>query len=134
MNIAQAFGTYLDDLGIATLGQDLIIGRAPNSNEVTDNLWWILSQGGSPISKNASGESMKRYSIYIYCRNVDYKTIEDALYSLEETINCDGCTQLTGFDTIDLEASVFPIDNDLDSEDRKVGLLQVNITTYKECT
>jgi hypothetical protein len=134
MNIAQAFATYLEGLGIATLGQDLIIGRAPNSNEVSDNLWWILANGGSPIKKNDTGESMKRYMVSVYYRNTNYKVIEDALFNLENSINCDGCSQLSGFDTIDLEATTFPIDQDLDSEDRMVGLLQATITTYKECT
>jgi hypothetical protein len=141
MNVSQAFANYLQDLGIATLGQDLLIGRAPDINEklsdgsrVPDNLWWILTDGGSPIKKNQTGESMKSYQVLVYCRNTDYKTIEDTMFQLEEDINCDGCTQLEGVDTIDIEASVFPIDEDLDSEERKVGLLRATIIVYKECT
>lgn len=133
MNIVEAFAEYLQTLGIATLGQDLLIGRAPSSTERSDNEWWLISNGGSPIKKNKTGESMKNYQFEIYYRNRDYKTVDDEMLHLEELLNCDGCTQLTGFDTVDIEATVFPTDDDLDSEDRKVGLLQANITIYKEC-
>lgn len=135
MNLAEAFANYLEnDLSIAILGQDLFIGEAPSSNKVPDSIWWIVDNGGSPIKKNSTGESLKSYQVQIYYRNRDYKAVKDALYTLEQDLNCDGCTQLTGIDTIDIEATTFPIDNDIDGEDRKVGLLQVNLTTYKECT
>lgn len=134
MNLIEAFTDYLQTLGIATLGQDLFIGGAPSSNEAPDNLWWILSEGGSPIAKNSTGEVQKQYTVSVYCRNQDYKTIYDAMFALEEDLNCSGCTQLAGFDTDDITVTSFPIDQDLDSEDRKVGLLQATIKTYKECT
>lgn len=141
MNLSQAFATYLQSLSIATIGQDLFIGRAPSTMEnladgvtkVPDNIWWIITNGGSPIKKNQTGESLKSYQVQIYCRNTNPRQMLIDLYTLEEDLNCDGCSQLSGVDTVDIEATVFPIDDDLDSEERKVGLLQVNLTTYKEC-
>jgi hypothetical protein len=133
MNIATSFANYLEGLGIATLGQDLWIGEAPSSNEVPDSIWWILVNGGSPIRKNSTGESTKSYQIQVFSRNRNPRIIADAMQLLEENLNCDDCAQLEGFDTVDIEATVFPIDTDLDDEDRKVGLLQATLTTYKEC-
>jgi hypothetical protein len=133
MNIAEAFADYLVNLGKGTLGQNIFIGQAPSSNRVSDSIWWIVGNGGSSLQKNSTGESLKNYQLSVYYRNRDYKTVYDTLSDLEESINCDGCAQLDSFDTIDIEASTFPVDNDLDNEDRKVGLLQVNLTTYKEC-
>lgn len=133
MNLAEAFATYLASMTGSTLGQDLFIGEAPSSNKVPDSIWWIISNGGNPIQKNSTGESLKRYQVQIFYRNRDYKTIANAIYDLEEDLNCDGCTQLTGIDTVDIEATSFPIDNDIDGEDRKIGLLQVSLTTYKDC-
>lgn len=133
MTLEKAFANYLQGLGIATLGQDLWIGEAPSSNEVPDDIWWIVANGGSPVRKNKTGESMKSYLIQIFARNRNPRIIAEAMQTLEENLNCDNCTQLEGFDTVDIEATTFPIDNDLDSEDRKVGLLQATLTTYKEC-
>lgn len=133
MNLAEAFATHLATLTGTTLGQTLFIGEAPSSDKVADSIWWIVENGGGVINKNATGESQKNYQISVFYRNRNYKAVKDAMYSLEESLNCDGCTQLSGYDTIDIEAITFPIDNDLDSEDRKIGLLQANITTYKEC-
>lgn len=79
-----------------------------------------------------TGESVKQYIIDIRLRSRDYETVYENLQALEEDINADLCSQLTGYDTIDVEATNFPIDDDLDSEDRKVGLLRVTLTIYKE--
>jgi hypothetical protein len=133
MNISESFAEYLVSLGIGTLGQNIFIGNAPSSNMVIDSIWWIVSSGGNPIRRNSTGESLKSYTINVFYRDRDYKTVYDELNTLEESINCDNCTALNDYDTISIEANSFPIDNDLDNEDRKVGLLQVNLTTYKEC-
>lgn len=133
MNLLDSFAQYLQTMGIATLGQNLFIGEAPSSNQVQDSVWWIIDSGGSPIAKNQTGESRKAYQITVFNRDRNYKTIKNAMFALEEQLNCDGCTQLQGFDTIDIEATTFPIDQDLDNEDRKIGMLQATITTYKEC-
>lgn len=133
MSLVSAFATYLQGVTGTTLGQTLFIGQAPSSNKVADAIWWIVENGGSVIRKNATGEATKSYQFNVFFRSRDYEAIKDALYALEEDLNCDNCSQISGYDTIDIEATSFPIDNDLDSEDRKVGLLQVTITTYKEC-
>ncbi len=133
MNIIESFANYLQGLGIATLGQTLFIGNAPSSNRVSDAIYWIIESGGSPLSINSTGESLKTTSIEIYYRDRDYKNVYDKLSTLEETISCNGCVQLNGFDIIKIEVTSYPIDSDLDSEDRKIGMLQVNTLTYKEC-
>lgn len=133
MTITSSLASYLQTLGIATLGQDLIIGRAPSVKETQDDIWWILSSGGGIVQKNQTGEARKSYTALIYRRGRNYREIDDELQQLEEDLNCDGCTQLDGFETIDIEATTFPTDDDLDSADRKVGLIQVTVTTYKEC-
>lgn len=133
MTLAQSLGQYIENLGLATLGQDLIIGRAPSSKEVTDDLWWMISNGDGTVKKNKTGEYMKAFQFLVYRRSRNYRQIDEDMQSLQESLDCDGCTQLDGFDTVDMEASLFPTDDDLDSEDRKVGLLQVNIRIYKEC-
>lgn len=133
MSLVSAFATYLQSVTGTTLGQTLFIGEAPSSKKVVDAIWWIVENGGGVIQKNATGEATKSYQFNVFFRSRDYEAIKDAMYELEEDLNCDNCSQISGYDTIDIEATTFPIDNDLDSEDRKVGLLQVTITTYKEC-
>ena len=133
MNVAKAFATYLqDELSVATIGQDLYIGHAPSSTKAPSTLWWIKAFGGDPITRLSTGETMKQYIVEINYRNRDYETVYEQLQSVEENINSDTCSQITGFDTVDLEATTFPIDNDLDSEDRKIGLLRITLTIFKE--
>lgn len=134
MNIAEAFADFMESsLGIATLGQDLFIGEAPDSNVSPDALYWITTSGGNPVNKMHSGEVLKQYTINVFYRDTTEEAVYNELQSLEESVNCNGCTQLEGYETVDIEATTFPVDDDLDSEDRKVGLLQVTLTTYKEC-
>lgn len=133
MNIAQDFATYLETITGATLGQDLFIGEAPSSNKVPVSIYWIVASGGNKSLKAKTGESIKEYTIDVYYRGNDYREVYDIMQELEIELNCAFCVELTNFDTIEVEANTLSIDTDLDSEDRKVGLLQVNISVYADC-
>jgi hypothetical protein len=133
MSLVSALATYLAGVTGSTLGQTLFIGEAPSSKKVANAIWWIVENGGGVIQKNATGEARKSYQFNIFFRSNDFEAVKTAMSELEEDLNCDSCSQISGYDTIDIEATTFPIDDDLDSEDRKVGLLQATITTYKEC-
>lgn len=128
MTIARAFATYLESLSLGTFGTDIFIGAAPQGSP--DNIFWIISNGGGPLSTNKTGEKVKGYILSVYYRALNAQLVDEALQNLEETINMDQCTQLAGFDTIDMEATSFASDQDIENEDRTVGLLQVTVTTY----
>ncbi len=131
MNIAESFATYMATVTGSTIGQDLFIGQAPSSNKVPDSIYWVGASGGDTERKLRTGERMKSYLIEVRYRNRNYETVYEKLQLLEEDLNAGNCTQLSGYTTVDIEATTFPIDEDLDSEDRKVGLLAVTISTYK---
>lgn len=133
MNIAKSFATYLQDsLSIGTIGQTIFVGFAPSSNKVADAIYWVTASGGDTERRLYTGERMKSYLVEIRYRNRDYETVYENLHTIEEDLNEGNCTQLSGFETVQIDATTFPIDEDLDSEDRKVGLLAATITTYKE--
>ena len=132
MNIAHSLAIWLQSQSIATIGQDMFIGEAPNSNKVPDTIYWLEASGGDAIRKLKTNGKMKSYLVEIRYRNRKYDTVYEKMNTLEELLNSGVCTQLTGFDTVEIEAATFPIDDDLDAEDRKVGLLQATITTFKE--
>lgn len=133
MTIIESFCKYMETLGVGTLGQDIFIGEAPSSKKAQDSLWWVLDSGGSRLSINRTGESLKQYSLNVYYRDIDYKQVAEKMFEFEESISCSNCAQLEGFQVVEIEVISYPVDQDLDSEDRKVGLLQVNIKTYKSC-
>lgn len=125
MTIAKAFLGYLQTI---LPGEKFFIGAAPK--ETTDDIYWLISNGGAPISTNVTGQKIKTYVLSLYFRSKSAEVVDEALQNLEETINIDQCTQLAGFDTIDMEATSFASDQDLDNEERTIGLVQVTITTY----
>ncbi len=130
-NLPSAFASYLDSITTSTIGQDLFIGEAPSSNKAPDALMWVIASGGDIERKLSTGEKMKSYLVEVRYRNRNYQTVYDTLQTIEEDLNNGNCTQLSGYDTISIEATTFPIDQDLDDEGRKVGLLAVTISTYK---
>ncbi len=127
MNIAESFVTYMEGLGLGTLGTDIFIAGAPKSAPAS--CWWVVLNGGIPL-KTDTGEVQKEYSLNVYYRSNSQSGVYDQLNNFEIEVNKAHCTQLTGFDTIDMSAITFPTDQDLDNEDRTVGLTQVTITTY----
>ena len=129
MNIAESFVEYMEDLSMGTLGSTIYINSVPQ--EAPDAVWWVVKSGGSPVRKNSTGERVKDYTLSIYYRDTDAEQVYELMQDFEEEINSKSCIQLDGYDTIEMEASIFPTDQDLDNEDRVVGLLNVRISVYQ---
>lgn len=131
--LSEAFVKWLEENDIATFGQDLFINEVPSSNETRekDSVYWILTSGGNPISKNRTGELVRLHAITINFRAVKGKDVERKLHALAELLQQPDCIQLDGYETIDISVSQFPAQADIDVEGRKRGQLRVNIQTYK---
>lgn len=130
MNIAEAFVEYMVSLGLGVAGTDIHIGGIPQDAD-TDG-WWVVLNGGAPDSVNETGEMMKNYILNVYYRNIDQQEVYDQMQVLEEAVNSPTCIELTDFDTISVMANSFPVDQDIDSQERTVGLVQVTIKVYSE--
>lgn len=128
MNIVKSFAEYMADKGFGTQGTDLFIGAAPQQSP--DECWWIVAAGGSPILKGIGGNKMKNYLFNVFFRDRDQENVLNRLQAFEEEMNSGNCDQLNGYDSIEIEATGFPVDQDLEQEDRTVGLVQVTVTTY----
>lgn len=133
MNLVEAFANYFETISNTTLGQDLYISKAPSSNKVTDRIWWVIGRGGAVTQTSVTSERTKERIIEVYYRDRDAKAVYNALEAVEEQLNCANCVELEGYDVGDVTCQILFVDNDLDLEDRVVGLLQVNITVYQEC-
>lgn len=129
MNIARAFVTYMEGLGLGTFGTDIFIGAAPVN--ATDPLWWVITSGGASQPQNDTGERLKDYTLSIYYRSTDAQDVYDQLQDFEEEVNSNGCATLDDFDVVDMSAISFATDQDLDAEDRTVGLVQVRVRVYQ---
>lgn len=127
MNIVESFSQYLEDEMSLTLGTDLFIGSAPVDK---DDVWWIFSGGGGNVVKNDTGEKRKNYIVNAYYRGLDAQDVYNKLEQLETLVNSATCPQLNGYDTIEIETVTFPTDQDIDAQDRTIGLIQITITTY----
>lgn len=128
MTIARSFIEYLELQGFGSFGVDLFIGGAPL--DADDRIIWVLSSGGNNSSKNVSGEKQKAYLLSIYCRDTDPEYVDQTLQNIEELLNTKDCIELTGYMVLESETTLFQSDQDIDSEDRTIGLLQVTFTVY----
>lgn len=129
MNIKKSFIEWMEDNSFGVFGTDLYADGAPL--DAPDACYWVTSGGGTPISKNATGEKQKNYILNIYHRDTDAESVADNLQELEELLNSKDCIDLNGYDVIEVSATTFSTDQDLDQEDRTVALLQATITAYQ---
>lgn len=127
--ISEAFMEFLEAQEIGTRGVDLFLNQV--DQKAPDNCWWVVTSGGAPIMKLRTGEKVKQYFISINHRNLSGEQLEKKLFALEELLNSSHCVQLTGFEVVEVEAQGFPSDEDLSSEERRIGFLQANIKIYK---
>ena len=129
MNIAKDFADYLITQGFGTVfGTDVFVGGVPAN--APDASWWVVSAGGSPETRNQTGEVRKNYILNVFYRSSDEESVYNEMQELEIELNKSNCLQLANFDTIELQATIFPADQDIDSEERTIGTVQVQITTY----
>ena len=131
MTLAQAFVKLLEGYGIP--GQNIFLYRVPNSKKTETEVMWLIPSGGMTTSVSQTGERIKAYQILIYFRSNSAQRVDEVLSHLEEVFNCAGCVQLEGFELVNVEATQFPVDQDLDSENRMVGFIQVQVQVYKGC-
>ncbi|MFA9228860.1 MAG: minor capsid protein [Agathobacter rectalis] len=123
MNIKKAFQQFMIDNGYT----DVFIGGAPDSPAAC---WWILGGGGNSISKNTTGQKQKNYLLNIYYRDLNAENVDEKLQALEELMNKNECVDIGDYDIIETEATVFPTDQDIDNQERTIGLIQITLTVY----
>lgn len=133
MTVAQSFVKLLETKGYGIFGQNIFLYRVPNSLKTQTELFYIIPSGGSPTRTYPNGAKVKLYQFLIYFRSNKAERVDKILSSMEEELNCAGCVELENYELVSLNTSQFPADQDLDSENRMVGLLQVQLEVYKAC-
>lgn len=128
MNIKKALVEFMEDNGFGTFETDLFIHRAPEDPAV---LWWVTGGGGTARSKNDTGEKQKTYVLSVYYRDTDGERLAERLQAFEELVNSPDCLTFPNYDIIEMEATQFAADQDIDVEERMVGLVQVSLTIYQ---
>lgn len=128
MNVARSFVTFLENEGYGTFATDIFVNVIPK--EAPDECICVIAEGGSPEIRNQTGETMKDYILNIRYRALTDQAVYENIQALEEIINSDSCTQLSGYDTIDMQATQFPVSEDIGDENRSIGLLQVTLRIY----
>lgn len=133
MTISESFVKLLEDKGYGVFGQNIFLYRVPNSLKTPTELFYIIPSGGSVVQRYASGAKNKMYQFLVYFRSNSAQRVDKVLSEMESELNCAGCIELEGYELVSLETSLFPADQDADSENRMVGMIQVQLEVYKAC-
>ncbi len=128
--VTEAFIQWLEQEGIGAFGTDIYSPQIPE--DAPDAAYWLQTAGGGVVLTLATGEKVKQYFVTINYRSRKGKEVERKLFDLENLINKPQCLKLTGFEVYEVSATQFPVDNDLDDEDRRIGFVQANIQIYKK--
>lgn len=124
MNIKKAFAQFMTAQGYTPV----YIGGVPQ--DAPERSWWITGSGGANIIKTKTGQKLKNYTLSVYYRALDAEHVDETLQQFEEFINADNCVDIGNYDIIETEATLYPTDQDLDNQDRTVGLIEVTLTVY----
>ncbi len=130
MNVVRDFVTYMESLGHGVFGTDLYIAGVPL--EAPNTCWWVVSAGGTSDQRNKTGERINSYIFEVFYRNTDAEAVYDGLQALVDDINGAGCVELENYTFLNMEALAFPTDQDIDDEERTVGLVQVSLTIHQK--
>ena len=133
MTIARAFVDFLEKQGFGVFGQNSYLYRVPNSVMAESEVFWVIPSGGNIVGRNKTGELIKAYQFLVYYRSASAEKIDKGLSALEEQLNCSQCVNLEGFELVQVNTTQFPVDQDLDAENRMVGMFRVQLEVYKSC-
>ena len=133
MTITESFVKLLEDKGYGILGQNIFLWRVPNSLKTPTELFYIIPSGGSVIRTSPTGNKIKMYQFLIYFRSNSAKRVDEVLSQVDDELSCAGCVKLEDFELVDITVSGLPADQDADSENRMVGMVQVQLEVYKNC-
>lgn len=133
MTISESLVKLLEKKGFGVFGQNIFLYRVPNSLKTETELFWIIPSGGTVTRAYPNGNKNKLYQFLIYFRSNKAQRVDKVLNEMEKFFNCAGCVELEDFELINVSTSSFPADQDLDTENRMVGLLQVQVEVYGAC-
>ena len=128
MNLPRQIATLLESNGFGTFGIDIFIGGADYGTP--DKCLWITLAGGANAIEPITGEKLKDYIVTIYARGVGTESVYETIESIEAFFNSKDCIEISGYTLIDISTLSFPVDSDLDSEDRKIGTLEVRVSIH----
>lgn len=129
-NIVEAFRDWMETESLATPGQDLFISKAPTGTTA----YWLVASGGNTGVRYPNGGGITDTTISVYYRDPEPKNVYDNLEALRDSVECAGCLELEGYTVVSIYTTGPFADQDLDSEDRTVGLLEITLSLKKkEC-
>lgn len=129
MTIQRSIAKWMQDNGFGTFGTNLFIGSVPQNAPSAS--WWILGGGGASSIKAQTGERVKQYIFSVLYRSHDAQDVDEKLQNLEVFANSKACHELQDYETVEVEATGFQSDNDLDGEDRAVGAVEITATVHQ---
>ena len=133
MTISESFVKMLENKGYGVFGQNIFLYRVPNSLKTPTELFYIIPSGGNAVEIYPSGARVKSYQFLVYFRSNSAKRVDKVLNEMEKDLSCSGCVQFEGYEMVGINTSLYPADQDADSENRMVGMIQVQIEVYKTC-
>jgi hypothetical protein len=132
MTVAQAFATYLQSINVATVGTNLFMSRWPSSKKTADPSFLIKEAPGQLVQRTIQGQAINRYLIELYMRDYNASNVDATLQSLRGQLTTSAVT-LSGYTLYSNPETNGPwSDQDLDDEERTVGLLQIRLTIIEE--
>lgn len=129
----DSFMKWLESFNNLSFGSTLFAGEAPSSDNDNLDITWVVMGGGNNQLKFITGEAYQIFNFSVYHRSLSFKKAQKFAYDLVEMVTCDGCFTLEGYNIIELSASSMPVDNDRDSEGRKVVLVQITAVLESKC-
>lgn len=132
MTVSRAFANYLQSIGVGTLGTNLFLSRWPSSNKIADPSFLIKEAPGQLVKRTIQGQAINRYLIELYMRAYGGGTVDETLQSLRGQLTTSAVT-LESYTLYSNPETNGPwADQDLDDEERTVGLLQIKFVILEE--
>lgn len=133
MTYLDSFAKYMEDLGVATRGQNLFIGEVPrqNTDDIDEGQWWIVASGGSPVGTDFNLWRRELF-VNVFYRDRDANCVFQKFEDLRTKIYDAGCPELDNYRAVGIDVSTELVDSDVDTEENRIGVMVIRLTVMSK--
>lgn len=127
VTIGKEFVKFLEELLGLEFGKDLFYMRTP---DVDTPVFWVVQNSGVVSWENKTNEKLKEYSFTLNFRDTSAENVDKTIEKVESILSKLKCIRFKCHYVYRISLSTLPSQDDVDSEDRYRGSLNITLHAY----
>ena len=108
-------------------GVNAFLNILPDTNQVSGEAWWLIDTDSYVSQQMISKSKLKRYTLTLNYRHTKARVVDATILKIEQILNHTTCFQLPSYKVIQMQASNWNADQDVENENFYRGSLTITL-------